>query len=150
MTLSPDFWDDQEKAREMNTRSSSMKKKLETFQDLEKSLENVLAAIEMAKEFDDDESAAEAVAEATKLEKNISSFELLTLLDKPNDDANCYLAIQAGAGGTEACDWAQMLHRMYTRWAESKGFSVETLDWEDGDGAGLRSATIKTGVKLGW
>ncbi|MEP4077808.1 MAG: peptide chain release factor 2 [Haloferula sp.] len=139
----PDFWDNQERAREMNTKSSSMKKKLETFQGLEKSLENVLAAIEMAKEFDDDESATEAVAEATQLDKDISSFELLTLLNKPNDDANCYLVIQAGAGGTEACDWAQMLHRMYTRWAEKKGFSVETLDWEDGDGAGLRSSTIK-------
>lgn len=139
----PDFWDDQERARDMNTKAASMKKKLETFQGLEGKLDDVLAAIELAKEFDDDDSAAEAVAQAKQLDKEISSFELLTLLNKPNDEANCYLAIQAGAGGTEACDWAQMLHRMYTRWAESKGFSVETLDWEDGDGAGLRSATLK-------
>ncbi|MEM9235767.1 MAG: peptide chain release factor 2 [Verrucomicrobiota bacterium] len=139
----PDFWDNQEKAREMQTKASSMKKKLETFRGLEKGLEDVLSAIELAKEFDDDDSAAEAVSGAADLDKNISTFELLTLLNQPNDGANCYLAIQAGAGGTEACDWAQMLHRMYTRWAESKGFTWETIDFEEGEGAGLRSATVK-------
>lgn len=139
----PDFWDDQEKARSTNERVSAMKKKLEAFQKLSSSFDDVLASIELAKEFDDDESAAEAVSQASQLDREITSFELLTLLNKPTDSANCYLVIQAGAGGTEACDWAQMLHRMYTRWAEKKGFSCETIDWEDGDGAGLRSATIK-------
>ena len=139
----PDFWDDAEKARETSERAASLKKKAGTFAKLESGLDDVLAAIELAKEFDDDDSAAEAVEQAEQLAKDISSFELLTLLNRPNDDANCYLTIQAGAGGTEACDWAQMLHRMYSRWAERKGFGVETLDWEDGEGAGLRSATIK-------
>ena len=139
----PDFWDNQNRAREMNTKVASMKKKLETFQALEGKLADVLSGIELAKEFDDEESAAEAFAQAKQLDKDISSFELLTLLNKPTDSANCYLVIQAGAGGTEACDWAQMLHRMYTRWAESKGFTWETIDYEDGDGAGLRSATVK-------
>ncbi len=139
----PDFWDNQDRAREMNTKVSGLKKKLESLNKLNSSYDDVLASIELAKEFDDDDSAAEAVAQAKQLDKDISSFELITLLNKPNDEANCYLIIQAGAGGTEACDWAQMLHRMYTRWAEKKGFTCETLDWEDGDGAGLRSATIK-------
>ena len=139
----PDFWDDQNRARDMNTKVASLKKKLETFQGLEGKLEDVLSGIELAKEFDDDESAKEAFAQAKQLDKDISTFELLTLLNKPTDSANCYLVIQAGAGGTEACDWAQMLHRMYTRWAESKGFTWETIDYEDGDGAGLRSATVK-------
>jgi peptide chain release factor 2 len=139
----PDFWDNPEKARTTSEQAASMKKKIETFTGLESSLDDVLAAIELAKEFDDDDSATEACEQAHQLDKDISSFELLTLLNRPNDEANCYLVIQAGAGGTEACDWAQMLHRMYTRWAERKGYSVETLDWEDGDGAGLRSATVK-------
>jgi peptide chain release factor 2 len=139
----PDFWDNPEKARTTSERAASLKKKLETFTGLESGLEDVLAAIELAKEFDDDDAAAEAVTQAKKLDADISSFELLTLLNRPNDSANCYLVIQAGAGGTEACDWAQMLHRMYTRWAESKGFTWETIDYEDGDGAGLRSATVK-------
>ncbi|MGB1128920.1 MAG: peptide chain release factor 2 [Haloferula sp.] len=139
----PDFWDNPEKARTISEKAASMKKKIETFSGLESGLDDVLAAIELAKEFDDEDSAKEAVEQAQQLDKDIASFELLTLLNKPNDEANCYLVIQAGAGGTEACDWAQMLHRMYTRWAERKGYTVETLDWEDGEGAGLRSATVK-------
>ena len=139
----PDFWDNPEKARTVSEQAAAIKKKLETFSQLEGSLDDVLAAIDLAKEFDDDESASEAFGQAQQLDKDIAKFELLTLLNKPNDSANCYLTIQAGAGGTEACDWAQMLHRMYTRWADSKGYSVETLDWEDGEGAGLRSATVK-------
>ncbi len=139
----PDFWDDPEKARQTSERAASLKKKAETYAGLESGLDDVLAAIELAKEFDDDDSAAEAVGQAEQLEKDISSFELFTLLDKPNDPANCFVQIQAGAGGTEACDWAQMLQRMYVRWAEQKGFSVETIDYEDGEEAGLRSVTVK-------
>lgn len=119
-----------------------MKKKLTTYSDLESGLDDVLAAIELAREFDDDDASAEAFSRAKELEKKLASFELVTLLNKPNDDTNCYLQIQAGAGGTEACDWAQMLQRMYSRWAEKKGFGCEIIDWEDGDEAGLRSATM--------
>ena len=120
-----------------------MKKRIETYDGLRSGLDDVLAAIELAKEFDDQESAAEAINQAEQLDKDISSFELVTLLNQPTDANNCFVVIQAGAGGTEACDWAQMLHRMYTRWAEKKGFTWETIDWEDGDEAGLRSATVK-------
>ncbi len=139
----PDFWDDPEKARQTSERAANLKKKAETYARLESGLDDVLAAIELAKEFDDDDSAAEAVAQADQLEKDIGSFELVTLLDKPNDPANCFVQIQAGAGGTEACDWAQMLQRMYVRWAEQKGYSVETIDYEEGEEAGLRSVTVK-------
>ncbi|MGE9269819.1 MAG: peptide chain release factor 2, partial [Verrucomicrobiales bacterium] len=139
----PDFWDHPEKARTTSERAASLKKKLETYHKLESSLDDVLAAIDLAKEFDDDDSAREAVAQAKQLDEDIAAFELLTLLNKPTDSASCYLVIQAGAGGTEACDWAQMLHRMYTRWAEKKGYTWETIDFEEGDGAGLRSATVK-------
>ena len=99
--------------------------------------------VSLAKEFDDADLAREAIANAKGLEDDIRSYELLTLLDQPSDISPCFLVISAGAGGTEACDWAQMLHRMYTRWAERKGYTVETLDWQDGDEAGLRTATLK-------
>ncbi|MDX1681028.1 MAG: peptide chain release factor 2 [Akkermansiaceae bacterium] len=140
---SPDFWDDTEKAKSIASKAANLKKKLESFLELEARANDVAEAINLAKEFDDTEMAEEAIGKAGQLEKDIRSYELLTLLDKPDDDSACYLAISAGAGGTEACDWAQMLHRMYTRWAESKGYQVETLDWQDGDEVGLRTATIK-------
>jgi peptide chain release factor 2 len=139
----PEFWNNPDKARDINGQASGMKKKVSTFLDLENRAANIDAAVALAKEFDDLDTAREALKEFTALDRDITSFELLTLLNQPNDQSNCYLVISAGAGGTEACDWAQMLHRMYTRWAESKGYKVETLDWEDGDGAGLRSATVK-------
>ena len=139
----PEFWNHPEKAREVNAQASSIKKKVDTFLGLEAKADNIEAAIALAKEFDDSDTAKEASREFDKLTEEITSFELLTLLNQPNDPSSCYLVISAGAGGTEACDWAQMLHRMYTRWAERKGFTVETLDWQDGDEAGLRSATIK-------
>ncbi|MCW1913242.1 peptide chain release factor 2 [Luteolibacter sp. GHJ8] len=139
----PDFWNNQEKARATNTRIAGLKKRLGAFQKLNGRYEDLLAGIELAKEFDDHDAAVEAYHNAAELDKDIKSFELLTLLDRPNDSSSCYLVVQAGAGGTEACDWAQMLWRMYSRWAERKGFTCETIYWEDGDEAGLRGASMK-------
>jgi peptide chain release factor 2 len=139
----PDFWDDSEKAREITSKASAMKKKLEGFLALESRVADVVEGIALAKEFDDNDLAREAIDGAHALEKDIRDYELLTLLNHPDDAAPCFLAISAGAGGTEACDWAQMLMRMYVRWAERKGYEVETLDVQDGDEAGIRTATIK-------
>jgi peptide chain release factor 2 len=140
---SPEFWNDADNAKSISSKAAGLKKKLEAFLKLEKRIDDIEEGIALAKEYDDNEMAGEAIAEFASLDKDLASFELLTLLNQPADASPCYLVIQAGAGGTEACDWAQMLHRMYTRWAESKGFTVETMDWQDGDGAGLRSATLK-------
>ena len=140
---SPDFWNDADKAKSVSSKAAALKKKLEAFLKLEKRIDDIEEGITLAKEYDDTEMAGEAIAEFGSLDKDLAAYELLTLLNQPADISPCYLVIQAGAGGTEACDWAQMLHRMYTRWAESKGFTVETMDWQDGDGAGLRSATLK-------
>ena len=139
----PEFWNDAEKAKSISSKAAGLKKKLEAFLKLESRFADVQEGINLAKEFDDAELATEAVASCHALETDLRSFELLTLLNQPSDISPCYLVIQSGAGGTEACDWAQMLHRMYTRWAESKGYTVETLDWQDGDEAGLRSCTLK-------
>ena len=139
----PEFWNDADKAKSISSKAAGLKKKLESFLKLEGRVADVEEGINLAKEFDDGDLAREALENAKSLEGDIRSFELLTLLNQPSDSSNCYLVIQAGAGGTEACDWAQMLHRMYTRWAESHGYEVEVMDWQDGDEAGLRSATLK-------
>ncbi len=139
----PEFWNDPDHAKSVSSKAAGLKKKLETFLKLESRVADIEEGVSLAREFDDADLAKEAIENARTLESDIRSYELLTLLDQPNDASPCFLVIQAGAGGTEACDWAQMLHRMYTRWAERKGYTVETLDWQDGDEAGLRSATLK-------
>jgi peptide chain release factor 2 len=140
---SPDFWNDPDHAKEVSSKAAGLKKKLESFLKLEARGNDIEEGLALAKEFDDADLAREAIANCKTLESDLRSYELVTLLNQPSDASNCFMVIQAGAGGTEACDWAQMLHRMYCRWAENHGFSVETLDWEDGDQAGLRSCTLK-------
>lgn len=137
------FWDDTEKAQATVGEANLIKGKLHPFLELEQRAESLDEVIELARETDDHEFASEAHSEYHLIIKELDKFELITLLDKPTDAANAYLTIQAGAGGTEACDWAEMLLRMYTRWAEDKGFSVTNLDYQDGDGAGCRTASLK-------
>jgi len=140
---SPDFWNDPDHAKSVSSKAAGLKKKLESFLKLEARLTDIEEGLVLAKEYDDGDLAREAVRNSKSLDDDLRSYELLTLLNQPSDNSACFLVIQAGAGGTEACDWAQMLHRMYCRWAEKHGFTVETLDWEDGDQAGLRSCTLK-------
>jgi len=139
----PDFWNDQNTAQQTVKEASRLKGRLQPFLKLEERLQNVEAGIELAREFDDADSAREAAEEFRALDADIDSFELVTLLDRPTDPSNAYLSIQAGAGGTEAFDWAQMLQRMYMRWAESRGFKVTVTDEQEGEGAGISSASLK-------
>ncbi|MGE9268562.1 MAG: peptide chain release factor 2, partial [Verrucomicrobiales bacterium] len=139
----PSFWDDSEKAQGVVGEANAIKRKLNPFLDLEKRFGNLTAAIELAQEFDDLDSAQEANALYQKVSKDLEAFELLTLLDGQSDPNNAYLTIQAGAGGTEACDWASMLLRMYTRWAEQNDFTVTTTDYAEGEGAGISYASLK-------
>lgn len=139
----PEFWNDQSKAQETIARKNGIAAKVEPFLKLEQRLGDVAAAIELAKEFEDMDSAQEASTEAKSIVSDLDSFELITLLDSPSDPNSAYLNIQAGAGGTEACDWASMLLRMYTRWAESQGFKVTTLDYQEGEGAGISGVSLK-------
>ncbi|MGJ8696151.1 MAG: peptide chain release factor 2 [Verrucomicrobiaceae bacterium] len=139
----PEFWNDQDKARSVLAETKRLKDKLLPFLKIEKDFENIRASIELAKEFDDLDSAKEANSSFADLEKSVESFEVITLLDSPTDPSNAYVTIQAGAGGTEACDWAGMLLRMYQRWAENHGYTVTTTDYQEGDGAGISSASLK-------
>ena len=139
----PGFWDDGGHAHRTVAEVSVLERRLHPFPKLEQRAADLDTLVELAREADDVDTAREAVAECGALEKALAAFELLTLLDKPHDPASCFLTIQAGAGGTEACDWAEMLRRMCIRWAEDKGITVTLLDEQDGEGAGIRSATLK-------
>ncbi|MDB4713284.1 peptide chain release factor 2 [bacterium] len=139
----PDFWNNQEQAREVLAETKLHKDKLEPFLKFEEEFQNLTSGIELAKEFDDLDSAREARATFDKLAKDLESFELITLLDSPSDSKNAYMTVQAGAGGTEACDWAGMLYRMYNRWAEQHDFKVTVTDYQEGEEAGLSSASLK-------
>lgn len=138
-----DFWDNASKAQEVVAEANLLKGKLNPFLAIEKRQEDLEVLFEFAKEEKDAELEQEAFEEFHSLQKEIDSFELLTLLDKPSDTCNTYLTISSGAGGTEACDWADMLLRMYTRWSEGKGFKVTVTDRTPGEGAGISSATLK-------
>ncbi len=139
----PDFWENQEEARALMNEVNPLKKRLESMRALEAGLADVEALIEMAREENDAAMARETVSEYRAWVKKLEAFELLTLLNGPYDAAGCYITIHAGAGGTEACDWAGMLMRMYMRWCERRGYSMEVMESTDGDDAGIRSVTIK-------
>ncbi len=138
-----DFWNNADKAQATVAQANLLKSRLHPFLKLEERSSNLAEVIDLAKEADDLDFATEANSEYHSIIKALNSFELITLLDKPTDPSSAYLNIQAGAGGTEACDWAEMLLRMYSRWAEEKGFKVTTVDYQDGDGAGCRGASLK-------
>lgn len=142
-SAAPDFWNNQEKAQAAMADKSRLSRKLDPLLKLEQRFEDLGAAIELAKEFDDLDSAREASAEFNGINKDLEAYELITLLDKPSDINNAYLTVQAGAGGTEACDWADMVQRMFRRWAEQHGLTVTSLDYQDGEGAGCKSASFK-------
>lgn len=139
----PNFWDDPNKARQTLAKSSPIKKQIEAFAALEKRVVELDDLIELAREVEDEETTKETIAEFNAVVNAMDNFELLTLLNAPHDSASSYLTIHAGAGGTEACDWASMLLRMYTRWAERRGFAVTLMESTDGDEAGIRSVTLK-------
>ncbi|MEG0024566.1 MAG: peptide chain release factor 2 [Akkermansia sp.] len=140
---SPNFWDDPQAARVLMGKVNPLKKKLESFMALDARLNDVDVLIEFAREEADADMIAEAQQEYLAWEKALADFELLTLLNGSHDQAGTYINIHAGAGGTEACDWAGMLLRMYTRWCERRGFEVTMMDSTDGDDAGIRSVTLK-------
>lgn len=140
---SADFWNDQAKAQAVVIEVNILKRKILPYKKLCLQNEDIFTLLELAKEEANEDIYQEAHSEFTALTKDLEQFELLVLLDRPNDDANCYLTVNSGAGGTEACDWGNMLLRMYQRWADQKGFKVSIVDYEEGNGAGISTATLK-------
>ncbi|MCP8617613.1 peptide chain release factor 2 [Salirhabdus salicampi] len=138
----PDFWDNQDKAQKVINEVNSIKELVQSFEKNEEALENLEANYELVKDEDDPELREELEEEVKLLTDELNQFELQMLLSDPYDRNNAILELHPGAGGTESQDWASMLLRMYTRWAEKKGFKVETMDYLPGDEAGVKSVTL--------
>ena len=138
----PDFWDDTEKAQKINQELNDIKISVDKYRALEQKADDLMALWELGMESPEDISEDDVKAELEDLKTSLRSLELEVLLSGEYDANNAYLELHAGAGGTEAQDWTQMLLRMYTRWAERHGFSGETVDLLPGDEAGVKSATL--------
>ncbi len=138
----PEFWNDQQTAQKVINEVNELKDLVHTFDKHQESLENLEVSHELVKEEDDPDLRAELESEVSELAEALKQFELYMLLSEPYDKNNAILELHPGAGGTESQDWASMLLRMYTRWAESKKFKVETMDYLPGDEAGVKSVTL--------
>ena len=137
------FWDDMERAQKVNQRAHGVEARLNHFAALNATADDIEVMMELADEADDREMAAEIRADITAIKADLEQLRLTTLLRDEYDQNDCILALHAGAGGTEAQDWTQMLYRMYTRFAERMGFTVKELDMLEGDDAGIKSVTFE-------
>ena len=138
----PEFWNDPDHSAKVNQKVSNLKGKLEHYEKLLSSADDIEVMLEMAEEEKDEDTVTEAVNELATLKEHTDALELETLMRGDYDDNDAVLSLHAGAGGTEAQDWTEMLFRMYTRWGELHGFNVKTLDYLEGGDAGLKSASI--------
>ena len=139
----PTFWNDQEKAKAIIQELKSLNSVLKPFEALVRQAENLEThRSSWPKRARPTNSTTRSRARPRQAEADFNTFEFRSMLGGPNDHCNAYVTIHAGAGGTEACDWAEMLLRMYLMWAESKGFKTEITDREDGGAAGIQEATI--------
>jgi peptide chain release factor 2 len=147
-----EVWADPEKAQALGKERVTLEAIINTISGLDQGLDDVEGLLELAIEAEDQDTFDEANQELEQLEKNLAGLEFRRMFSGDYDSADCYLDIQSGSGGTEAQDWAEMLLRMYLRWAESKGFSTEVMEVSDGDVAGIKSATIKVSgdYAYGW
>lgn len=140
--LSPDFWDDNDAAQKTISELNVLKSLVETMQKLDTSYDDLQVMLELAVEEGDMSLIPDLYQSAQDLKGEFETFELELLLSDQYDKSNAILELHPGAGGTESQDWASMLLRMYTRWAEARGFKVETLDYLPGDEAGVKSVTL--------
>lgn len=139
----PDFWDNPERAQKSTVELKSLKTAVEGYRSLEQQYEDIETLLEMGYEENDEALIPEIEEELAKFSAKLEGLRIATLLRGEYDRDNAILTLHAGAGGTESCDWTGMLYRMYTRWAERKGFSCEVLDYLDGDEAGIKSVTVQ-------
>ena len=136
------FWNDVEKSQRVQKRLKQLKSKVENYQKLCSGWDDLMTLCEMAIEEDDDSMLPELQSEYAEFEKKLEETRLGTLLTGEYDANNAILTFHAGAGGTEAQDWTQMLYRMYNMWSDRHGYTVKLMDYLDGDEAGIKSATI--------
>lgn len=141
-SIAPDFWDDMEKAQKTMQKIGSLKAKVEAYNGLYSSFEDAEVMIELANEEGDLSLLEDCTESVEAIEKRCETLTLSTLLNGEFDAGNALITFHPGAGGTEAQDWAEMLFRMYVRWGERNGYKVSTLDYQEGDVAGIKSVTI--------
>ena len=139
----PGFWDDPDRSNRLMKELKTLKGTVEQGNHLKTQYEDIETLIEMGYEADDPDMIPEIRQELDAFIEEFETLRISTLLSEEYDKSNAILKLNAGAGGTESCDWANMLYRMYTRWAEKKGFSIEVLDFLDGDEAGIKSITFQ-------
>ncbi|MEK6223750.1 MAG: peptide chain release factor 2 [Thermodesulfobacteriales bacterium] len=142
ITGKPEFWDNAELAQETLREQSLIKQTVEQWQSLTSELEDAEVLEELSLEEGDEDALAEAKAKLSEIEVKVENLEFKRILGEPEDASNAIVSINAGAGGTEAQDWADMLLRMYLRYAERSGFKSEIVEYQEGDEAGLKSATF--------
>ncbi|MGE4650879.1 MAG: peptide chain release factor 2 [Myxococcota bacterium] len=138
----PDLWEDRDRAEQVLREKAALEREVGIYDELATALEDAEVLLELAAEENDEQTRAEVALRLAAAERELEAAELEQLLGGENDGANAIVSINSGAGGTDACDWAEMLMRMYTRWAESRGYRVEILDLQSGEEAGIRSATL--------
>jgi peptide chain release factor 2 len=139
----PAVWNDPDKAQALGKERASLEMVVNTFNNLKQGLNDCSELLQLALEENDEDSLQDIENELSELEKQLETLEFRRMFSGPNDAADCYMDIQAGSGGTEAQDWANMLLRMYLRWGEAKGFKTELIEVSEGEVAGIKSATIK-------
>lgn len=139
----PEVWNQPEKAQALGKERAGLEIVVNTFLKLGQGLEDCSELLQLAVEEQDEDSIVEVEGELEQLDAELAKLEFRRMFAGANDDSDCYLDIQAGSGGTEAQDWANMLLRMYLRWGEAKGFKTELIEVSDGDVAGIKSATIR-------
>ena len=136
------FWDDVQKAQEVTQEAKRVKDKIDKFKNLNERIDDVEVLKELMEE-NDEETAQEIISEVKALSKEIDTLKIETILSGEYDRNDAILTLQTGVGGSDANDWTEMLLRMYTRWCEKKGYSLETIDYLPGDEAGVKSVTLK-------
>lgn len=139
----PGFWDDPEKSNQKMREAKGLKDIVDTMDGLSGQYEDILTLIEMGYEDNDPAIIPDIEEELKEFKETFENIRISTLLSGEYDRNNAILKLNAGAGGTESCDWCSMLYRMYTRWAERKGFSLEVIDYLEGDEAGIKSVTFQ-------
>jgi peptide chain release factor 2 len=139
----PDVWSDQKQAQELGREKKSLDATVSALLGIASGLEDAKQLFEMARPENDDATLTGLVSDVAKYEKDVSALEFRRMFSNPLDPNNCFMDIQAGAGGTEAQDWASMLERMYLKYCDRKGFQAEVLEHTAGEVAGIKSATLK-------
>ena len=143
MTTDPVFWNDQKAAHKVLKELNEHKSWTEEYEKIALKARSCQDEFDTALELDDESFGDELTAAIVKIEHDIAAIEFKNMLSGKDDAGNAMITIHAGAGGTEAQDWAEMLYRMYMRWAERKGFKIYTDDYQEGDGAGIKTATLE-------